>query len=353
MKILICGDHPTTTGGIARVMATLDDWLQIQPRQVPSIDYIFIDPRGREKWTWVSMVLAMLRIAGYVLRGVDLIHLNTAPRGSIYRNILIALLARCRRTPYVVHLHAGGFHLHYEAMSSLLKYLVRRYFSGAAHIIALTPSWKEYVVRELAILQAKITVVPNGTAHPSPALLETKPHLIPTFVYAGRLSEVKGVPMLLEVFGRLSSTVDARLVLLGGSADDRTRQAIELNPRGVVAHGWVDNEQTMSEMAQAWALVLPSSRENMPMCVLEAMSVGTAVVATNIMGLTDMVNDGVEGLLVEPESPDELLDALLRLSRDQSRTTSLGARGRKRWVEEYRGDVMAGRLVEVWKCVLD
>lgn len=349
MKVLICGDHPSTKGGMAVVMRTVDGFLQSSPSGAGDLEYAFMDPRGRENWTPVSSLLALLVIVREIVRGVDVVHLNTASRGSTYRNLVIALTATMCRRPYVIHLHGGGYREFVAGTPGIVRRLVLRYFAGAAVVVALTPSWGRYLVAELGVPAEKLRTVPNGTEAPGHELPATARNGVPTFVFVGRLTDSKGVPTLLRAFADIAEATGACLLLVGGDVDRQTREALASAPEGVEVVGWVDHARAIAMMARARAVVLPSRLENMPLAVLEAMSVGTAVVATRVGGVPEILDDEVEGLLVDPGDEAQLREALLSLCGSPERARALGDRGRKRWLRDYDGAVMTGRLVECWR----
>ena len=93
---------------------------------------------------------------------------------------------------------------------------------------------------------------------------------------------------------------------------------------------WLGERTNMPELlGQADIVVLPSFYgEGVPRVLIEAASVGRAIVTTNVTGCKDIVKDGINGLLVEPESPGNLADALERLLLDQALRHKFGRNGR-------------------------
>ncbi len=100
----------------------------------------------------------------------------------------------------------------------------------------------------------------------------------------------------------------------------------------------------------AWLLLLASRSEGTPRVVLEALCRGRAVVGARAGGIPDVVWDGETGLLVDPDRPDEIADALVRLLSDRGLAERLGNEGKARstaWTytaEEYADNVV--ELVE-------
>ena len=96
-------------------------------------------------------------------------------------------------------------------------------------------------------------------------------------------------------------------------------------------------------------LVQPSRADNFPLAVLEAMAAGVPVVATRVGGIPELVLDGETGLLVEPESPTALAEALDGLAASPERRRGLGRRGRERAGEEFSPELTARRTVALYR----
>jgi len=99
---------------------------------------------------------------------------------------------------------------------------------------------------------------------------------------------------------------------------------------------------------ESWLLLLASRSEGTPRVVLEALCRGRAVVGARAGGIPDVVQDGETGLLVDPDSPAEIADALVRLLSDRGLAERLGAGGRALSAEwTYTADEYADRVVEL------
>jgi colanic acid/amylovoran biosynthesis glycosyltransferase len=172
----------------------------------------------------------------------------------------------------------------------------------------------------------------------------------------GRLVELKGHPVLLAAVAELTRRgVDVRLVLVGeGPLRPRlTTLAAELGIadrvelRGAVAH-----DALPSCYASADAFCLASFAEGLPVVLMEAMAGGLPVVSTQVMGIPELVEDGLSGLLVAPGRADLLADALERLARDPALRRDMGQRGRARVLERHDVAVSAEALLAKFRSAL-
>lgn len=105
-------------------------------------------------------------------------------------------------------------------------------------------------------------------------------------------------------------------------------------------------------MAAADLVVHPSHEEGFSNTILEAMAAGKAVVATDVGGIPEAVEDGVTGLLVPPCSPDRLAKALLSLLEDPARARGMGDAGRRRVRETFPLAKMVGEIEDLYEEIL-
>jgi len=164
----------------------------------------------------------------------------------------------------------------------------------------------------------------------------------------GRLGRVKGFDLLIDAFGGvLAALPDARLLILGEGGE---RGALEAAASGlgdsVVLAGYSDRVREI--LAATNVYVLSSRYEGMANTLLEAMSVGAPIVATDVSGTREAVRDGVDALVVPPEDPGALRDAILRLFRDRELARALGRSARERARESFSRDRMADGLEEAF-----
>jgi glycosyltransferase involved in cell wall biosynthesis len=101
-------------------------------------------------------------------------------------------------------------------------------------------------------------------------------------------------------------------------------------------------------LQKAWGFILPSRWEGMPNALLEAMSCGIPSIATRVSGSEDIIKDGINGLLVEPEQPEQIAQALRRLIEDPELAQRLAEAGRATVLSEYQLLHAAERCLEFY-----
>jgi glycosyltransferase involved in cell wall biosynthesis len=193
-------------------------------------------------------------------------------------------------------------------------------------------------------LGAEIVVVSN----PAPDVTAVIPRELEpgTISMVGRLVRHKGVDVVLDAVARVPS---AKLVIVGDGPerDELERRAQEPDLAGRVTFlGAVPRDEGLEIVAGADISVLASDWENLPHAAVEALAVGTPVVATAVGGVPEVVHDGVNGLLVPARRPDLLADALARLLDDDGLRAGLAAATRAS-VEPIARDRVYGRIEQL------
>ena len=169
----------------------------------------------------------------------------------------------------------------------------------------------------------------------------------------GRLVEKKGTDVLLEALARLPAGLHWRFVHVGGGplARGLARRARALGIAGRIAwRGALSQHDVLAEYRAADLFALASriardgDRDGLPNVLVEAQSQGLACVATTVSAIPELIRDSATGMLVAPESPEQLAAALQTLIADPARRCALGEAGRARVAAEFALEPNLDRL---------
>jgi glycosyltransferase involved in cell wall biosynthesis len=177
-------------------------------------------------------------------------------------------------------------------------------------------------------------------------------------VSVGRRVPKKGFDVLIEAAALLRDRgVDLHVVLAGEPGSDDGRLAALIDARGlkdrVEVVGTLSQHELLalyrrsSLFALACRVVDDGDRDGIPNVLVEAMAAGLAVVSTTVSGIPELVRDGENGVLVAPEDPEALAEAIASLATDRARASRIAAAGRATIAREFDGDVLAARMAEL------
>ena len=168
------------------------------------------------------------------------------------------------------------------------------------------------------------------TAQPVAALPDR-----PTAVFVGMLEAYKNIDGLARAWREVARRLpEAQLVLIGKGARREVIDELVADLPAQVTHvPELAPDEVAERLDEGTVLVLPSRSEGLGRVVIEAFARGRGVVASGVGGIPDLVTDGVEGLLVEPENHEELVEALVRVLSDRPLAERLGTAALARYAE--------------------
>lgn len=233
------------------------------------------------------------------------------------------------------------FHLAHRLMGPLWRRIVR----DADAIICPSPWLRQLLHRQTA--QAATLVVPNGF-DPERFRVDDPSSKTVDLLCVSRLLERKGLQHILAAAARLERPPRIHVVGDGPYAAELRAKA-EALPLDVTFHGWLDNDSVELErlFRRCGIFALPSSSENFPVSLLEAMSSSMAIITTADSGCQDVVGDAA--LLTAYGDVDQLADALGRLVGDEKERFRLATAARRRLVDHFSWDAVARQYVDVYR----
>lgn len=344
-RVVFVGPGERCRGGIASVISTYRHsklWDTYDCRWLSTMD-------DRNGWTKVAAFLGALARSGPLLGRADIVHVHTASRTSFYRKSVFLALARLLGKKVVLQVHGGGFADFAAGQNRLGRWVMRRSLGASDAVLVLSETKARELREVLPAIEARI--MPNP-APPVCASVEGQGKSAGTVLFAGWIEQRKGVFDLLEAFAVVAqSRPQARLVMAGkGRIAEAAARAAALGIADRVTFpGWLQGEALARVYAQAEVFCLPSYVEGVPMSVLEAMSYGTAVVASRVGGIPDVIEHGRSGLLVEPGNVAELVDTLVGLLGDGDQRERLASAARQTVEEHYTLAAVSARLDDLYQ----
>jgi len=208
--------------------------------------------------------------------------------------------------------------------------LARMQTAANASSACVTPSTfaARTLVDRFRVPSRKVHVIPHGVAQPPQAV--GGDGRVPELLFVGRLSQEKGLDVLLRALALLSERLSFHLTVAGNGPlrHQLGELACQLGLSGRVT--WLGFcEQTAGLLRGTDVCVVPSRSESFGLAVVEAMAAGVACVGSYTGGIREMITHGVDGLLVAPDDPPALAERIKALLTDRQMRTALGRAGRQ------------------------
>ena len=334
--------HPK--GGVAQVMKSYET-------SVFSDFKCIINSGGNNRLTkslravWASVEMTIRLFFDWKIK---IVHIHTASYNSFRRSALFLRLAKAFRKKVILHIHGGGFKEYYASNPVWIANIL----DCSDAIISLSESWRAFLAS--VTFSPQIDVLENIVDCPQKigfAKTDHRFHLL----FLGKIDEQKGIFDLLETIHDYYSEFSGRIKLhIGGNGDvERLHKLIhdyELEEE-VCYEGFVSGEKKNTLLSKSDAYILPSYTEGLPVSILEAMSYRLAVISTPVGGIPEVIEDGVNGILVQPGDKDAITFAILRLMNDSYLCNYMGAVSYQR-VQTHFPDTVSKNLEDIYMNLL-
>lgn len=332
LKVIMVGNAPSVKGGITSVISQImsHNWRDqnIEMSFIPT----FEDGSAVNKIrTFVKGYLQLHNLCKS--RKVDVVHIHMSHKGSFSRKYCIHKLCKKYGIADIIHLHSSEFVGFYENASENKKRRIRELMTECNCVVALGKEWEQRI-KKIAP-QAKIQVM-NNTIHIPMKCTDQNVECI-KFLYLGVLVKRKGVIDLLKAIKKLKEDgileSGKAIFNIGGTGECELELKEYVRENSLESYvrflGWVAGEEKIKQLQTNQVLVLPSYNEGLPISILEAISYGMPVVATNVGSVAEAVHDGENGFLYKAGDIDALTKALKGLLSSDTLRIKMGDNSRK------------------------
>lgn len=287
-----CAYNPPQ-GGVAQILYNYKKYIFNQ------FDIVVDSNSGSVLYKAFIFFTALMQLVIKLLLGnYQIVHIHTSSYNSFKRSSYWVHLAKLLKKKVVLHIHGGAFKTYYETNPGWISSVLNK----SDHIICLTESWKEFYTQVTGNVQ--ISVVENVICPPKIRRVsegEDKAKLHALFL--GLVTEGKGIYDLLEVIIDNSTMLRDKFVLhIGGNGQiDKLLKIIKENSiEDIVQYeGWVAGDKKQDLMNLCDVFILPSYAEGLPVSMIEALSYGQYIIASNVGGIPEILPEQF-GILIEP-----------------------------------------------------
>jgi glycosyltransferase involved in cell wall biosynthesis len=272
-----------------------------------------------------------------ILKEYDILHFHNDS------DLSFPLFSKFVKGPKILHCHTlSGTHKQYRLVPPnriLLNKLVDSY-------ICVSKSDKN-LLADLGIKEERIQVLYNGV-NPNFFKPNYSEKIEDLLLFVGRLDPSKGIPVLLESLKFLK--IPTKLKIIGPLGN----QIMNSNKKQLGIHevewlGYKTGSQLVEWYQKASIVVCPSLSESLGITNLEALSCGTPIVASNVGGIPEIVQDRFNGLLVSPNNPKDLASAIQELLLNPDLRKEYGINGRIMVENKFSWDYITRSLVKIYE----
>ncbi|MFK7894510.1 MAG: glycosyltransferase [Myxococcota bacterium] len=277
---------------------------------------------------------------------IDVVHTH-----EFAMNVYAGAAARLARRPAVATLHGKRWFTEKRVRVFAHHLLLK----GGVRFAAVSRDLAEFAVSGLRVSPDRIAVVPNGVSFDAPSRdarerIRAEIGVAPErslILAVGNLYPVKGHERLVRALSELPHAE----VAIAGRGECETALRAQAESLGLTdrLHLLGVRDDIPDLLAACDVFAHPSLSEGLPLAILEAMSAGRPIVASQVGGIPEAVEHARSGLLVSPSDDDALQDALQRLTTDASKAEAFGEAARARVEAEYSTRRMVERYAALYR----
>ncbi len=240
----------------------------------------------------------------------------------------------------------------------ILKLIQTLYLKRSPTIITVSNWMKRLLEQNYGI--KGVNMIHNGIDHelfsPEKKNQEGLDTDKPVVLFSGRFIALKGINILIKAMRQvISETKDVHFAFAGPEANMKWVRMFE--HEGIPSNrysflGYIPHAEMPEIYSNSSIFVLPSLIESFPFSILEAMSSGSAVIASNVGGVPEIIDDGVDGLLVQPGDPGILAKKILFLLDNDSEIKKLSKKAREKILREFTSEIMSDRTEKIYEQIL-
>lgn len=289
-------------------------------------------------------------IADHMRRtGVDVVHGCFANNSAT----LAMVTARLAGLPFTFECHA------YDLFVDL-RYGEEK-IAAARRVFSISDYNRRYLVEKLGCEADKVVIRRVPILKDFCDSIDTGERTPGLVASVARLHPIKGFDLAIAAFAQVAKKVPEARYVVVGEGDLRPELQALAQRLGVADRvqfvGTLTNQETLRLVRRASAFVLPSrigadgDRDGIPTSMIEAMYLRTPTVSTRVSGIPELVEDGVDGYLAEPEDTATIANRLQRLLTDETLRSRMGEAARAKVLAEFDVDQNIDVLIDNWRAI--
>ena len=289
----------------------------------------------------------------FLFTRIDLVYIHGSDIISSYRKSFFFNLAKLFKKKIIYHFHGASFCDQYKQAPVFVQKRIRNFFEGCHITICLSQQWRDQI-KKIAP-NANLAIVYNGVFLPNKNCQKIRNKTQFNLCFLGLIGERKGIFDLINAMPYIVENFTSVNLFIGGNGDilqlKQTVKNLKLH-KHIHYLGWVTGDTKEKILKQTDIFILPSYGEGLPMSILEAMSYGIPIIATDVGGIPEVVLNDKTGILIPPGDIDRLKDAILYLLKNNQKRTSMGYNARMLIESKFNVFYQATKLSNIFTNVL-
>lgn len=312
--IVVAGIDYNGKGGVSTVISCQKDMME-------TFNFLKLQVPGWRKYA--MPVIAIIKAFRYLPARYKIVHIHSASYSDFYRSGIFVLLFKLFGKKVILHIHGAEFEKFHAHNRRSVNYICRK----ADMLVTVSNYFVNFLKR--AKLNDNIDLLHNSIATTHPHTYRSADESSPLILsYFGVITGRKGIFEVLEAIALCKKQLNGNIKFhIGGNGEiDRMNETIRRLglEDTVIYEGWLGEHEKTQLLEKSDIFVHPSNFESFGISILEAIAHGVPVITTAVGGITDLVTDRFNGIVVEPGNVSQIADAIIYLANHPEERARLG-----------------------------
>lgn len=287
----------------------------------------------------------------------EIVHVHTASYWSFWENAVYVLVSEIFSKKTLFHIHGGGFGEFYQNSNRFVKFIIRKIFNLPDRVIVLSSTWKRICANFAP--ENKIVVLENfvDLSQYSTFKREADPSndMVKVLFIGGVEAKEKGIYDIFKAMPRVIEGCKNILFLFVACSSIKKPRSMD-QKKEMTSHarflGYLHGDEKLRVFKESNIFLLPSYSEGLPITMLEAMAAGLSIIATSVGAIPEVIEDGKNGILIEPGDHYALAKGILRLAEDRNLRRKMGRDNVNKIRKQYDRAVIMKKLENLYAQLL-
>ena len=348
VKVLMIGPNKLENGGISSVV---NSYYDVGLDKDKNLQLTYLDTfKSGSLLKKISVFLKSIIVFRNNIKENDIVHIHMSYRGSFYRKSIFVLMSKYKNKKVIIHIHGSEFKKFYDKSNNFIKKYIENTLNKADYVLALSEEWRENLISIAP--KSRVEILHNSIIVPK---YDYKNYKFKNILFLGRLGKRKGVYDILKVANSISSKFpDCKFILAGdGEIENVKKICNDLSINNIIIPGWISGYDKVNLLKEATIYILTSYNEGMPISILEAMAYKLPIISTKIGGIPQLIDNGVEGFLVDAGDILGLENSINKLLESEELRKNMGENSFKKVEKDFNLVKNIEKLKSIYKSLIE
>jgi len=285
---------------------------------------------------------------------IEIVHIHTTDYWSFWENTLYVLMSKLFRKKIILHIHATAFNEFYNTGNRLVKNLIRTTLINSNKIIILSSRLEKTFIR--LVSKNKLAVLPNVVIFNNFKIKsknsKNRSEIIKVLFIGGEEAKRKGIYDIIKAIPIVIDNFEKNILFIFmGRCDIKKLSLICIKTKisnYVKFLDYVEEPEKIKILNLSDIFVLPSYAEGLPIAILEAMASGLPIISTFVGSIPNIIEEGINGFLIEPGNYLKLAEKIIKLSRDEKLRIDMGVINKQKIIDKYDVKILSKKLIQIY-----